>query len=294
MDSLGRDEYAAGIFTFVTYELLEAKILENEGYDDVGLRKAILKSSGQLRDSYTKYLPPFDALPEPVMDVFAEFSCSSSVDKATVKFCYSYFDGTLTASDIPSSSLIADLTYKEAKKASNSICNTVSQYWDGLIANATQFYASKELVVPTVWEEDAGDASSTSTSTSPSPSPSVVASESVSTEEIGFTSVDSTQVTNSWSEHSVNVTSSLVKAPPAMTTSQQSTAVHKPRNVGVALLTLFAVLAALLALFVYLKRKRMDRETTFLPVDCSERYTDGCFIEGEEDDPTNEKELIFI
>jgi hypothetical protein len=81
-----------------------------------------------------------------------------------------------------------------------------------------------------------------------------------------------------------------------MTTSQQSTAklaVRKPSTVGVALLTIFAVLAALLALFVYLKRKRMDRETTFLPVDCSERYTDGCFIEGEEDDPTDERELIF-
>jgi hypothetical protein len=324
MESVSRDEYAAGIFTFVTYELIEGKILEDEGYDDLALRKAILKNNGQLRNSYAKHMPPYAALPEPIMDVYVEYCCDSITDKATDTFCYNYFDGTMTAADVPATSSIADLTYKEAKQASYSICSTVSEYWDGLIANATKFYVSEELIAPKVWVQDVDDDSTGGNRVSestPSPSPSGSAASSTTATTITTTSSSSNKASSSYrvsptkiessskesdigsssDDFTVNVTSSVsvIKAPPNMSSQLAvSTGTDTSRKLGsagvVILLPIFAVLTLLLILFVYLRRKRRDLEATFVPIACSERYTDGCFIDGEEDDPVDsEKELIF-
>jgi hypothetical protein len=330
MESVNRDEYAAGIFTFVTYELLEGKILDNQGYDDLALRKAILKKTGQLRDSYAKHMPPYTALPEPIMNVYVEYCCDNVADQATDTFCYNYFDGTMTAADVPTTSSITDLTYKEAKQASNTICSTVSEYWDGLISNATQFYLSKSLIVPKVWVQDVDDDDSTgntSRESTPSPSPSGSAATSsttttsssktdkasssyvVSPTKIERTSDDDSVEHSSDDESSigsssvemvtVNITSSVTKTSTDMSSQLAvSAGTDTSRKLGsggvVILLPFFAVLTLLLILFVYLRRKRRDREATFAPIDCSDRYTDGCFIDGEEDDPViSEKELIF-
>eukprot|EP00590_Aulacoseira_subarctica_P005062 CAMPEP_0172432150 /NCGR_PEP_ID=MMETSP1064-20121228/61769_1 /TAXON_ID=202472 /ORGANISM="Aulacoseira subarctica , Strain CCAP 1002/5" /LENGTH=330 /DNA_ID=CAMNT_0013179247 /DNA_START=70 /DNA_END=1065 /DNA_ORIENTATION=- len=285
LDSIGLDQYAEGIYTFVTYDLMENNIFEADGYDDTQLRKTILKKNGQLRSSYTKHLPSFVNLPAPIMDVFAEFSCSSSAKPST--FCSSYYDGSAKSSKIPSTSVITNFSSNQAKQAANSICSTIYDYWDDLITSAGQFYVEEGLVVPMVWSDNTETTPLPSTydySASPTPTGGGPAPVSNSSAEI----------TKGWGGHSTNVTASIQSAPAA--TQSQETPSSKSAGLtafGTTLLIAFAAFVAAMGFFLYRRRRNADPSNNFSPVTDSDLHLDGNIFGEDDDGLSNEEELII-
>ena len=148
-DYLTRNEYAEGIFTWVTYDIL-ANGDQESSYDASVLRKALLNEDGELSDSYADVLPTFADLPEPVMNSFAYFACTFHDESTNTisKFCASYENGDVKAKKVPSTGKIvfSDLKNSEAKQVANVICKTVSKNWGDLIDSATQFYVDQGFV----------------------------------------------------------------------------------------------------------------------------------------------------
>jgi len=146
-----RGDFTEGIFSYVMYDLVVNEGLKNDSYEDTKLRKKLLRSDGSPRKRYKDFLPPYADLPEPVMDVFANYSCSTfdgDWNRRIGRFCRSYLNGEANATDIPETSFIAvsDLTQRKASTVANEICNSVSNNWDALINNAIQFYLDEGLI----------------------------------------------------------------------------------------------------------------------------------------------------
>lgn len=263
-DTVSRNDYTTGIFSFVMYDLVVNKGLNNDVYDDTVLRNKLLRDDGSPRNGYSNYLPPYEALPEAVMDVFTDFSCQLYDGSGNIKigkFCKKYLNGKANATDTPETAFIAvsKLKKKEAMAVANKTCNTVSNNWNDLINNAIHFYLDEGLL------------NSTSTASSLSPNPVLtntsVASSSATADAVTTSSTtgnaESSQPTDSATDRPASISSVEGR------TSQAQQAVGGNQAViglGAALGGL-ALAAALAGFFVFRRKSNGAKDKEIISPD---------------------------